>query len=462
MDFTSYAYLYLLAIVCVAYWLLRRRVAQNVLLLAASYLFYGFIHPWFCLLLAGSTLGNYALGLAIGRRPSRRKLLLTLGVAFNLGLLGTFKYFNFFAENVHALLGAVGFNVSPATLRLVMPLGISFYTFQTLSYVIDVYRGQLEPRRSLLDFSVFVAAFPQLTMGPIERGGNFLPQIEKPRRWSWDLFCAAWPLLVRGYLKKLVVADNLARYADKVFMLEAPSAWLLAAGSLAYTIQIFADFSGYTDIARGSGKLFGFDLMENFRSPYLAVSPSDFWRRWHISLSTWIRDYLYIPLGGSRVGGWVRYFFVVLVTMGLAGLWHGAAWHFVAWGVFHGLLLFGYRLAGMGGRWRPTGRTRTVLAWAVMFAFVTAGWTFFRAPSLGWLVHAVGQMSLGLSGDSLMVGALIVAFVAAYSLPVLVLAWAERFRARVPALHGLLYGLAVVCIVLLAPASGEEFVYAQF
>lgn len=461
MGFTSYAYLYLLLITCAAYWLLRRRTAQNALLLAASYVFYGYVHPWFALLLAGSTLVNYGFGLAIAGFPRSRKSFLAIGLAANLGLLGFFKYFDFFAANVHSVLGAVGLPVSPATLRIALPIGISFYTFQALSYVIDVYRGELEPRRNLLDFAVYLAAFPQLMMGPIERGRRLLPQIEQPRRWNWDLFYAAWPLLVRGYLKKLVVANNLARYTDKIFMLEGPSAWLLAVGGLAYTIQIFADFSGYTDIARGSGKLFGFDLTENFNRPYLAVSPSDFWRRWHITFSTWIRDYLYIPLGGSRVGR-LRLAFVLLATMGLAGLWHGAAWHFVAWGVFHAVLLFAYGQLGMGGRWRPTGWPRTLAAWAVMFALTVAGWTLFRAPSLGWLAAAVGHMSLGLTGDSLIVGTAILAFVALYSFPLLALDWGERLCHRAPALHGLAYGLAVACIIIYAPASGQEFVYARF
>ena len=462
MGFASYGFLYFLALVVALYWLVRHRVAQNVLLVAASYLFYGFVHPWFCILLAVSTALDYLCGLGIGRWPRWRKGLLGLSVAGNLGLLAAFKYFGFFAANVHVAFAALGVHFSPLTLRVVLPIGVSFYTFQTLAYTIDVYRGNLQPRKNLLDFAVFVAAFPKLIAGPIERGAHFLPQIERPRRWSWDHFYEAWPLLVRGFVKKMVVADQVARYVNKIYMLDHPSAWLLAAGSLAFTVQIYADFSGYTDIARGVGRLLGFDLTRNFRAPYLAVSPSDFWRRWHISFSTWIRDYLYIPLGGSRVGGPVRGALVLLATMGLAGLWHGAAWHYVAWGVYHALLLMAYRQLGLAGRWRPRRWLGTAAACATMFAFTVVGWALFRAPSLGWLAEAVAHMAHGLSGDSLLVGAVAIAYVLACCVPMIVLHLAARVYRSVPALHGAVHGLAIVCIVVFTPDTGQEFVYAQF
>lgn len=462
MTFASYGFVCFLAVVVALYWLLRNRVAQNVLLLAASYAFCGAIHPWFCVLLAGSTALDYLCGLGIARYPRRKKWLLGLSVVGNLGLLGAFKYFNFFAANVHVLFAAFGIHFSPMTLRVALPLGISFYSFQTLAYTIDVYRGTLRPRRNLLDFAVFVAAFPKLIAGPIERGGHLLPQIEAPRRWRSDYFYEAWPLLVRGFLKKMVVADQLARYADRIYTLAHPSAWLLAAASLAFTIQILADFSGYTDVARGVARLLGFDLVENFKAPYLAVSPSDFWRRWHISFSMWIRDYLYIPLGGSRVGGPVRGALVLLVTMGLAGLWHGAAWHFVAWGIFHALLLTAYRQMGFGGRWRPQGRLRTAAACAVMFAFTTVGWTLFRAPSLAWLAEAVANMGHGLSGDSLLVGAAAMGYILVCTVPLVAVHLAGRLYSRHPALHGLVQGLAIACIVVFTPDASQDFVYAQF
>jgi alginate O-acetyltransferase complex protein AlgI len=347
--FTSVEYLILLATVFVLYWTIRVRTVQNALLLATSYVFYGWVHPWFCILIAASTVADYFFARAIRAQPSRARLWLGASLVFNLGLLGFYKYFDFFAANVHAALTEVGIPSDPVVLGVLLPVGISFYTFQTLSYTIDVYRGELEPRRSFLDFALFVSFFPQLVAGPIERARNFLPQVERARRFRWDLFASAWPLLVSGYFKKMVVADNVASSSDLVFALESPSFTVLLAGTIAFAAQIACDFSGYTDIARGSARLLGFELIRNFNLPYLAISPSDFWRRWHISFSSWIRDYLYIPLGGSKAGGKLRLLLVLLASMGLSGLWHGAAWNFVLWGVFHAVVLFLYHAHGLRG-----------------------------------------------------------------------------------------------------------------
>ena len=301
MIFTSQEYLVFLAIIFGLYWTVAHKTLQNVLLLAASYLFYGWIHPWFCILIAFSTCVDYACGLGMKRTPLRRGPLLAVSLVANLGMLGIFKYFNFFTENVIAALDRIGVAAEPITVSVFLPVGISFYTFQTLSYTIDIYRGRCRVRTNFIDFALFVAFFPQLVAGPIERAQRFLPQIERRRAWNSERFWAAWPLLVRGYLKKVVIADNVAVLADQVYLLDRPSFFVLAVGTVAFAVQIYCDFSAYTDIARGSAKLIGFDLVENFNSPYLALSPSDFWRRWHISFSSWIRDYLYIGMGGSRV-----------------------------------------------------------------------------------------------------------------------------------------------------------------
>lgn len=462
MIFTSFVFVYFLAAVTVAYWALRRKSLQNVLLLVASYFFYGYVHPWFCWLIAGSTILDYLCGLGMARFPRWRGSLLLVSLTGNLGMLGVFKYFNFFADNVVAAMHGLGFEMSPVTARLFLPVGISFYTFQTLSYTIDIYRGLLEPRRNFVDFALFVAFFPQLVAGPIERATHFLPQIETPRRWNTDVFMSAWPLLIRGYLKKLVVADNVAVYADKVYLLDQPTALLLAAGTLAFAVQILADFSAYTDIARGAARLLGFELMENFDSPYLAISPSDFWRRWHISFSTWIRDYVYIPLGGSRAGSALAGALIVLASMGLSGLWHGAAWHFVVWGLYHALLLIIYRQLGMSGRWRPATRLGSAVAWAVMFLLTLAGWAIFRAPSLTWLAEAVSQMRLGLRGDPLVVASTIAALVGLYAAPLVVSLVLSRRASRRGPVSAIAFGLAVCLIVLFAQERGQDFIYFQF
>ena len=252
MVFTSTVFSAFLALVFCLYWAIPRRRLQNGLLLASSYVFYGWVHAWFCALMAGSTLLDWGIALAIERWPVRKRALLVASLIANLGLLGVFKYFDFFADAVQHALGAVGLEVHPITLSLLLPVGISFYTFQSLSYVIDVYRGELAARRSLLDFALYIAFFPQLVAGPIERAQRLLPQIEAPRRFRAALVGSAWPLFVRGYLKKLVVADNLAVFVDQVFLLEHPPLDAAARRNVAFAVQIYADFSGYTDIARGS------------------------------------------------------------------------------------------------------------------------------------------------------------------------------------------------------------------
>jgi D-alanyl-lipoteichoic acid acyltransferase DltB (MBOAT superfamily) len=462
MVFTSFTYLWFLLVVVALYWALRERRAQNVLLLVASYLFYGWVHPWFCILIGASTAIDYACALGMGGAARRRRALLTASVAANLGLLATFKYLGFFVESWDAALRLVGLETSPHGLRIFLPVGISFYTFQSVGYVVDVYRGAIQPRRSFVDFALFVSCFPQLVAGPIERASAFLPQLETPRRWDASVFAAALPLLLRGYVKKLLVADNVAVYVDQIFALRSPAAPLLLAGGVAFAVQIYADFSGYTDIARGSARLLGLRLSENFRSPYAAISPSDFWRRWHVSLSSWITDCLYIPLGGSRVRGAHRELGVLLVTMALAGLWHGAAWNFVAWGVFHAALLFAYRRLGLGADWRPSSRAGRAAAVAAMFSATVGGWILFRAPSLGWLASALGDRRAGWASDDALVTAVVVALVALYSLPLMFLRWQQEHGREHPVLQAALAGTAVVALALFARENVRNFIYFQF
>mgnify|MGYP003330661054 CR=1 FL=1 len=275
--------------------------------------------------------------------PSRKRWYLGTSLAVNLGMLGVFKYYNFFAVNVQAALAAVHFHVPLPALHVVLPVGISFYTFQELSYTLEVYKGRLEARRDFLDFATFVCFFPQLVAGPIERAAHLLPQVEQPRTFVWPHARDAMFLILWGYFKKLVIADNTGVIANKVFALQQPGFYMLWAGVFAFGIQIYADFSAYSDIARGTARWLGFDLMRNFNHPYLATGPADFWRRWHISLSSWFRDYVYIPLGGSRAGRLIEYR-NILATFLLSGLWHGASWNYVLWGAYHGALLVLSRL----------------------------------------------------------------------------------------------------------------------
>ncbi len=392
MLFNSIIFLGFIFIVLSAYYAFKYQYRiQNTILLAASYVFYGYWDWRFLFLIALSTVIDFIVGKKIyqATNSAEKKRWVTLSIVANLGILGFFKYFNFFADSFVKVLEGVGFYPDVFTLQIVLPVGISFYTFQTMSYGIDIYRGELKPSTNFWEFALFVSFFPQLVAGPIERAVNLLPQIQRPRILKTDQINAGIFLIVWGYFKKVVVADNCAIVANQVFENYTEYQGLdLLIGVLAFTLQIYGDFSGYSDIARGLAKIMGFELMLNFRLPYFAVSPSDFWRRWHISLSTWLRDYLYIPLGGNRLGNFNTYRNLFL-TMLLGGLWHGAAWNFVIWGAFHGLILIVYRL--LQERNLPKTNAATATGYSrwnlyprmlVMFVLTLFGWLIFRADSV--------------------------------------------------------------------------------
>src|SRR5579883_3488028 len=389
MLFNTFRFAYFFAILFPIYWVLPRR-PQNCLLLAASYYFYACWDPRFLTLLVLSTAMDYACGLAVDRIEDSRKrtLFVALSMALNLGMLGYFKYYNFFAESLQTALARVGIAVPLSRLNVVLPIGISFYTFQSMSYVIDVYRRDLKPTRNFIEFAAFVSFFPHLVAGPIMRPTSLLPQVARPRRFDLPQFYQGAYLIFWGLTKKVVIADNLSQHiVDPLF-----SQWPTIDGGLAmvaiyaFAFQIYCDFSGYTDAARGIAKCLGFELALNFNLPYFATSPQDFWARWHISLSTWLRDYLYIPLGGNR-GGTRKLCRNLMLTMIIGGLWHGAAWTFVLWGTYQGILLVAHRLCRPWlDRIRPTDRIDRA-CWKLVrmvatFHMVCFGWLLFRAHSL--------------------------------------------------------------------------------
>ncbi len=384
MIFHSLDFLAFFAIVVSIYWRLEHRW-QNVLLLAASYVFYGWVHPWFVLLMLTSTTVDYWAALRMEDDPARKRAYLYASLGVNLGMLGVFKYYNFFIENVRELLAGFGLVVSPPTLELVLPAGISFYTFQALSYTVDVYKGEMRARRNAVDFALFVAFFPHLVAGPIMRARNLLVQVERPRTWDTNRARDALLLIVWGFLKKLVVADNVGVIANRVFAHTDPSFEMLWAGVFAFGLQIYADFSAYSDIARGTARWFGFELILNFNHPYIAQSPVEFWHRWHISLSTWFRDYVYIPLGGNR-GGRLQRDLNLLATFLISGLWHGASWNYVLWGLYHGMLVVVSRTVGaalrLPERWPGP---LAILQIALTVTAVFVGWLFFRETNPDYL-----------------------------------------------------------------------------
>lgn len=372
---------------------------QNRLLLVGSYIFYGFWDWRFLSLIAISTVIDYYCGLKIySSKGRKRKLFLSASVFANLSILGFFKYFNFFAQNLQQLFSSFGFSIQPHFLNIILPVGISFYTFQTMSYTIDIYREELKPTKQFFNFALFVSFFPQLVAGPIERAKHLLPQILNPRRLSRDKFYAGCYLIFWGLFLKIVIADNLAKIVDSVFASAPPynGAKVLLA-LYAFAFQIFGDFAGYSNIARGLGKCMGFDIMVNFNLPYFATNPREFWHRWHISFSTWLRDYLYIPLGGSRRGSFNTYRNLA-ITMLLGGLWHGAKWTFVVWGVYQGLLLIIHRLISPILAKIPNFKNKVLTkVWFFIrvfffFQLICLGWLIFRAQNL----EQIYQMLQGL------------------------------------------------------------------
>jgi alginate O-acetyltransferase complex protein AlgI len=400
MLFNSFEFVLFLPLVFALYWFVFQRSlrAQNFLVLVASYVFYGYWDWRFLLLIVVSTTADYFIGLSLERTedPRRRALLLSTSLAINLGLLGFFKYYNFFVDSAVVALGGLGFSASPRTLQVILPVGISFYTFQTLSYTIDIYRRQLKPTRDWIAFFAFVSFFPQLVAGPIERAKNLLPQFHEKRRFDFEHAKDGLRQILWGLFKKVVVADTCARNVDHIFgHSDELGGSTLLLGAMFFAFQIYGDFSGYSDIAIGTARLFGFDLMRNFAFPYFSRDIGEFWRRWHISLSSWFRDYVYIPLGGSRASKG-RQVFNSLVTFTVSGFWHGANWTFVAWGALNGLYYVPAIVTGKPkmkgtvaeGRWFPTALELAQLA--STFLLTNLAWVFFRADDMG---HALSYLA---------------------------------------------------------------------
>lgn len=468
MNFIQNEFLVFFVLVFSAYWMLRNRKLQNGLLVVVSAIFYGWVHPWFLLLLYSSAICDYLCGLGMKAHPEKKKAYLVASLAVNLGMLGTFKYFDFFVENVIAAFSAAGVETSLHTLGIFLPVGISFYTFQTMSYTIEVYRGRLEPRRNFIDYAVFVSFFPQLVAGPVERATNLLPQMETARTWSTDRFLSGLTLALWGGCKKVLVADTISPYVDKIFMLDEPSGAMIWAATIGFSIQILADFSGYTDIARGTARMLGFELMENFKHPYLAVNPSDFWKRWHVSFSTWIRDYLYIPLGGSRGGFWGT----VKATFGamlLSGLWHGASWSFVLWGAYHAALITGYRLVTK--RIPRSIRKSTLgkpVAIGIMYFFTVLGWMIFRETDIDRLLGYFVLNPLEATPDQWLATAVMLAMCLFTATPLVVVLVLQRIVApRIPAgwmlpARTTSWALCVVLMFLFVRMTLNDFIYFAF
>ena len=402
MLFNSIEFLIFLPTVFILYWFVFKNLkAQNILILITSYVFYGWWDWRFLFLILLSTFVDYFIGLQLDKteEAKKRKYLLWMSLGFNLGLLGFFKYYNFFIDNWVQAWASMGITMHKSSLNIILPVGISFYTFQTLSYSIDVYRKKLKPTKDFIAFASFVSFFPQLVAGPIERATHLLPQFYKARKFNYDLAVSGMKLILWGLFKKVVIADNCAVYVNNIFAnYQDVSGLTLVIGAVFFAFQIYGDFSGYSDIAIGTARLFGFDLMRNFNYPYFSRDIAEFWRRWHISLSTWFRDYVYIPLGGSR-GSKLKQLRNVFVIFLVSGFWHGANWTFIVWGGLNALFFLPLLLSNnnrnhlddvASNSWLPS--LKETFQILTTFVLTTFAWIFFRAESVTKAIDYIQQI----------------------------------------------------------------------
>ena len=474
MIFTSLAFAVFALIVLPLYWVLDHK-RQNLMLLAASYVFYGWWDVRFLGLLWLSTVVDFFVARRMNaRKGAARTRLMWLSVGLNLVYLGFFKYWNFFIGSAETALSSVGVEAHGPLLHLALPVGISFYTFQSISYIVDVYRNSREHTDDFVAFALYLSYFPHLVAGPIQRSTQLLPQLLEPRTVTQDHLERGAALVLLGYFKKVVIADAVAPSVAAIFELPAErSRGALLLGTYLFAAQIYCDFSGYTDIARGVSRMMGIELRVNFRQPYLSTTITDFWRRWHISLSDWLRDYLYISLGGNR-GGKGKTYRNLMLTMLLGGLWHGASWNFVIWGGLHGLYLAVHKML-MGDRpatpataapVTAAGWAYRLLSWALTFHLVCFAWIFFRAPTLkdAW-TYVRGFVTQGGPVPATWILAALV------YLPLVVLvdlpSWRRRDEQPVPGrwpplLRGATYGLMLTACLWIGAPNGAPFIYFQF
>ena len=479
MYFNSLDFAVFLPIVFILYWFVTNKILklQNTLLVIASYVFYGWWDWRFLSLIAFSSLADYIIGLQLNKEgiQSKRKLLLWVSIIVNLGFLGFFKYYNFFVESFVGAFSFFGTKIQSNTLDIILPVGISFYTFQTLSYTIDVYKRKLEPTNDIISFLTFVSFFPQLVAGPIERATNLLPQFYENRKFHYSKAVEGCRQILWGFFKKVVIADNCAEYANQIFNNSTEhSGSTLLLGALFFTFQIYCDFSGYSDIAIGTSRLFGFDLKQNFAFPYFSRDIAEFWRRWHISLSTWFRDYLYIPLGGSRGGTFIKIrntFIIFLVS----GFWHGANWTFVIWGFLNALYFLPLLLTkrnranlNVVAQNSVFPSIKELFKMGATFVLTVIAWIFFRAENIK---HAWSYLK-GLCDTSLFslpavrptnLLALIIFFI--------IIEWIGRrqqfaietlFVKQPKVIKWSFYMMIIALVFIFSSETQQEFIYFQF
>ena len=487
MLFNSLDFAIFLPIVFLLYWFVTKNNLrlQNFLIVLASYIFYGCWDWRFLSLIIFSTLVDYSIGVMLSKEETvlKRKILLWTSIGVNLGFLGFFKYYNFFLDNFISAFSFFGMKINANSLNIILPVGISFYTFQTLSYTIDVYKKKLEPTKDIIAFSAFVSFFPQLVAGPIERATNLLPQFYKKRQFDYSKAVDGMRQILWGLFKKIAIADSCAQYANEIFNNSADyEGTTLILGAIFFTFQIYGDFSGYSDIAIGTSRMFGFNLMQNFAFPYFSRDIAEFWRRWHISLSTWFRDYLYIPIGGSRGGTWmkVRNTFIIFTV---SGFWHGANWTFIAWGGLNAIYFLPILLTKSNrnnldtvaeGKILPT--FKELFSILLTFGLTIIAWIFFRAKDIGQAIHFIQNMLIGLTTKNGYVQTLnLIHWEIGYEILLLLavfilIEWIGRegkfaiensLYIRIPGFRYILY-YSIIFAIIWFGGKEQQFIYFQF
>lgn len=444
---------YVIPVILVLYWLTSRKpLLNNVILLITGFLLYSWGHPLWGLLLFSLTLIDYLIITKFIAAGKYKKFSLILGLTVNISAWLLCKYNGVWGDWLNISFG--------------FPLGISFYILRKIAYLLDIYNGKIKSPDRFIHYALYISYYPQILSGPIERPEAFISQIEKPRKLEWAVITKAFPLLLMGLFKKIVIADNLGMIVDRIFRLDYPSRLMLAAGSLGFTFEIYADFSGYTDLSRGFSYLLGIETSKNFNQPYTVLTPQDFWNRWHITFSNWLRDYVFFPLrrwvlktaGGSR---WLADWLTPVLTMLVSGLWHGTGWTYLVWGLYYGVLLAVYQVVGLN-RLAVKNRLTKFVSWLVMFTLIIGGWMIFRAPSMDWLYQTMSTSPWGASGNQLIAFLGVITTVFLYISPLFLYFLVERSGKARDYLEPVYYALALSVLVIFAASGLQDFVYTAF
>ncbi len=468
MNFTSLIFWVFLLVCLFFYWVKKEKTWQNIILLIGSLVFYASFNPVYVFLLLGSIAVDYWISTQIGRTGANKRRLLFFSLAVNIGLWVFFKY----ADSLFAFFFSFQNSVTPLFLKssfnLLMPIGLSFFTLKKIAYILDLSHGKINKVPNFIEYACFVAFFPQLIAGPIDRAQNLIPQFQAARKWDGQYFQDAWPLIVTGLFKKLVIANSIAVIVDQVYLSRAPSKLLWIIGTLGFAVQVLADFSGYTDISRGVARLLGFETSINFNSPYLSLNFNDFWNRWHITLSQWLRDYIFFPVRRwlmqhlKNKSNLLPTILPPLVTMLVSGIWHGTGWNFMAWGLFHGIVIAGSQLIAKPGIGAKPSVLKVASSWLLTTGLLLFSWALFRTTTLTWLANVLFQSPFLSGGEDISICLASLSFVIFYAFLYLMEFTIHRWTGKTTMVRSLFYAAITLLIFIYSNSISPDFIYTHF